>query len=198
MKRALTFPKRFKKTAMVILLGLLLVPLSGINRQMYGDVRLKEYSQYRDRLERQIKSAEESAERSEWDQVVYTGREALFAEWERDAERQINEQILEEGEKGEESRSEYEAEKEEARIKWEREADLQIEKARGEWLARSQDIEYTDFDREKLEEALTAARAQADSVEDREGKVAAWDETVNEALGIVNGSWEAAFLYSHL
>lgn len=160
----------------------LLVPATDAARTA-ARPRFRSYNEDRPSLDRFVEEAGRQEDRAAFEDLMRRGREVLRAEWERDAGREIERTLLEEG-APEGRREELEAERSEARAAWERDVDGHIADAEGSWYARKRDIAFGELDREKLKEDLAGAKAAADA--------ANWDARITPAIEEIEGAWERA------
>jgi len=186
MKRSGRFPLQLRNVLITALVAsFLLLPVKG---KMFGDIRFKSFNDDRDRLENYIERGKDASEMAEWDAIVQGGREAMEAEWERDAGFKIDRIIREEGDTPG-LRVQLEREKEEAFAQWERAIDAKIAEEAGQWYARRQNILYGSFDIDRFRSALQET-ANIDPDLTSQEKIDEWDLIIYAAVGSITADWE--------
>ncbi len=179
MSRHLIFTnfKRLLTSAVV-----LAVILSGSFTGSYGQVKFRSYEEDRTRLERYFDNAKDAASKEEWENLLQSGKEELEAQWENEAEREIDAALLEEGD-SEVLRLQFENERDEAFGEWESQLDARIAEEEGKWYAARQNLVYGEFDRNAIKNILESAKAGADADE--------WDAIVDPVEEQVKSDWNA-------
>lgn len=141
------------------------------------------FDEDRPRLDRYVEEAKKEEDPTAFEDIMRRGREALRAEWERNAEQEIERTLREEGEP-EGLREELEIERREAFAVWERGVDDHIAGAEGSWYARRQDIAFGELESERLRKELADAGDAANMAE--------WEERTAPAINEIGGAWEEA------
>jgi hypothetical protein len=172
----------------VILLALLCPGIPLLMTEGRSDVQFRKFQEDSSRFERYVDRAKDETSLADWERAVDAGKEALSAEWERDAEFKIQSELRRNG-NDPTLEAELRTEKETKRAEWEKSATDETADAKGAWYARRQNIVYGGFDRESLKDAITDAKAAAEAVAGA-AKITAWDGTVNPVLSGVVASWE--------
>ncbi|TAL34406.1 MAG: hypothetical protein EPN93_11830, partial [Spirochaetes bacterium] len=179
--------------ALGIILVLAAVALvTGIPGYGARDVQFRSFERDKSRLEMSVEKAGREGDRETWERMVEGGKEALQAEWERDAETKISRALLEEG-NDPALRTALEEDRNEARAEWEDAAEGLISKAEGSWFARANGFTAPGFDRAALERAVRDA-AQAAKALKGTAALAKFDEQVNPVLDDQVSEWERALL----
>ncbi|HSV97218.1 MAG TPA: hypothetical protein VLM75_09810, partial [Spirochaetota bacterium] len=149
-----------------------------------GQVRFRTHEDDRPRLERYLDEAKDASSREEFERILDSGKEALAAAWEREADAAIARALKEKEDSGN-LETELARSRSAAFESWERGMSAEAAKAAGAWFAARQDLLYADFDRGELRRLLEEAEGAAE--------LGAWDETVDGGSGAVTAAWESAF-----
>jgi hypothetical protein len=149
-----------------------------------SQVRFRTYEDDRPRLERYLDEAKDASTREEFERIMDSGKEALAAAWEREADAAITRALKEaRGEEGLEA--ELSRERAAAFEEWERGMSAEVARAEGAFFAARQDLSYADFDRGELRTLLEEAKGAAE--------LGAWDELVDGGSAALSSAWERAF-----
>ncbi|MGV7931149.1 MAG: hypothetical protein AB2L13_19980 [Spirochaetota bacterium] len=149
-----------------------------------SQVRFRTYEDDRPRLERYLDEAKDASTREEFERIMDSGKEALAAAWEREADMAIARALKEAS--GEEAlEAELSRERAAAFEDWERGMSAEVARAEGAYFAARQDLSYADFDRGELRTLLEEAKGAAE--------LGAWDELVDGGSAALTSAWERAF-----
>ncbi len=157
-------------------------------------VRLKRYGEVERKLDRSFESASVKRDEAEWVRVVNAGRDALKADWEREAEAALDRELVARigtGEDAEAVRVEL-AElfaRAEAELDAAMRADIEYE--RGRWLASVAPIAPPRFDHETLLDSIARADALPVGTGLTDAYVA-WNAEAGETFAELWGNYETA------
>ncbi|HPA73181.1 MAG TPA: hypothetical protein PKY31_12980, partial [Spirochaetota bacterium] len=168
----------------LFMLSLFIVTAAG------ADTRFLRFRDDAARFEAYAERAKREETLADWDRAMASGREAMRAGWERDADFRIAAELRAGGDTPG-KRAELAACMEEARAGWEKEFDAAEATARGSWYARREGVTRIGFDDRWLKDELVKSdSAVADLA--GQGKVAAWDDDVSPDAGAVKAQWEGS------
>jgi len=172
------------RMALLFLLAAVFVLLPFPPERGVSQVRFRTYEDDRPRLERYLDEAKDASTREEFERIMDSGKEALAAAWEREADAAIARALKEaRGEEGLEA--ELSRERAAAFEEWERGMSAEVARAEGAFFAARQDLSYADFDRGELRTLLEEAKGAAE--------LGAWDELVDGGSAALSSAWERAF-----
>ena len=176
--------KRALFSSLMILLFVASAPFADRDFSLHGNIRFKDFKSDRDRFERNIDRAGRSMSEEEWQSIVDTGREALRADWERNADAEA-ERYIREGL----SPEEVEDARRRALDDWERDYARAAALEKGKWFAVRENLVYGGADLSELKERI-ALGADDESIK----SAAEWDAFVREALESVESQWHERYL----
>jgi hypothetical protein len=155
-----------------------------------ADVRFRQFRDDASRFEGYADRAKREETLADWDSAIQNGREALKAEWERDAEFKVAAE-LSAGADTPENREKLTAAMEQARASWEGDFEAAEAGARGSWYARREGITRLGFDAQWLKDELVKSDTAVTGLAGQ-GKVDAWDTDISPDAGTVKGQWESS------
>ncbi len=171
------------KKHLILLISIItffILPSSGV--LIGSDFQLKEYNDMNSEMSRYLQSAKNASSELEWNMIVQKGKAALVADWENEANEQIETQIeteLEEDSSKTESeiREELQTILNNAKAALETEIDREIFAGKGEWLAEVILIVKPSFDREGLT-ALISGESRVDDGETLDAAFQRWNDSI--------------------
>jgi len=171
-------------SALMIFLFAASAPFTSGDFSLQGNIRFKDFKSDRERFERNIGRAGRSMSEEKWQSIVDTGREALRADWERNADAEA-ERYIREGL----SPEEVEDARRRALDDWERDYAKAAAMEKGKWFAARENLVYGNADLSELKGRI-ALGADDESIK----SAAEWDAFVREALERVELQWHERYL----
>ncbi|PJZ71628.1 hypothetical protein CH373_18495, partial [Leptospira perolatii] len=147
------------------------------------------------KLERQYKKADSEKQESDWDQTVNQGKQLLRADWEANADREIEKQLLGVALSDQDAiREQLQKDKVLVLGEWETDVQREIDTRKGEWKAKVSSGSLEDLiggiDKSVLFQAIVTAENASKAGTSATEKVSLFDASIAGALGAYRSDWE--------